>query len=564
MRSLNLKRSFFFFFLAAGGLLLARCGEGAKEHEYDIIVYGGTSGGFTAAIQAARLGKKVALLEPTAHVGGINVEGLGGTDIDNHREFQNSPAVGGLALEFYSRVAAEYDRSAAFEAMIEEKSKQPELWRFEPHVAEDVIMDWLGEYPVDIFRRARLREGKDAVKKEGARIISLETEDGVEFFAQVFIDATIEGDLLAAAGVSTVIGRESNAQYGEERNGIREHTTHNQFAVRVDPYKIPGDPSSGLIPTIRDEPLGQPGTGDHRLQAYCFRVCLTKEKANMIPFSEPPGYDRGQYEIYIRYLRAGGKLYTPRVNIPNGKTDLNGGADLSHNLYGMNYGYPGGSYQVRDSIYGQHKDFTQGLFYFLATDPEIGEVAPELQKEWASWGLAGDEFTDNGGWPRQFYVRDARRMVSDYVITEAQIRKEDAVPVEDPVAVAFWPPDVHSVRRIVRDGMAYNEGFVFGGNWWKPFGISYRALVPRRSECMNLLTATCPSSSHIAYGAIRIEWTFMALGQAVGTAASLAIDKAVSVQDVPYEPLKEQLLRDRQVLDVSFEGMGPAPARHDP
>lgn len=546
-----------FLFLAFGALLtvagcgiLTGCTAETGRQQYDILVYGGGSGGFSAAIQAARLGKKVALLDPTGHVGGMNVEGLGGTDIDNHPEFQNSVALGGLALEFYRRIAAAYGRSAEFEAVVAEKKKQPALWRFEPHVAEKVIADWLNEYPIDTFHRARLAEGGEAVKKEGARMIGLKTEDGREFFAEVFIDASIEGDLLAAAGVSTVIGRESNAQYGEQRNGIRGETSHKQFAVEVDPYKIPGDPSSGLIPTVQDEPLGEPGSADHRLQAYCFRVCMTRDTTNQIPFSAPPDYDRDQYEIYLRYLRAGGRLYVPRAKLPGDKTDLNGGADLSHNLYGMNYGYPGGSYAEREAIFEQHKNFTQGLFYFLSTDPEVGELAPELQKEWASWGLAKDEFTDNAGWPRRFYVRDARRMVSGYVITEAHIKKEGALPVEDPVAVAFWPPDVHSVRRIVVDGKAYNEGFVFGGNWWKPFGISYRSLVPRESECVNLLTSTCPSSSHIAYGAIRIEWTFMALGQAAGTAASLAVDKGINVQEVDYALLREQLLEDKQVLSL--------------
>lgn len=518
------------------------------RNQYDIVIYGGTAGGVGAAIQAARMGKKVALVEPTAHVGGIVVEGLGGTDIDNHREFQNSVAVGGLALEFYRRIAHAYDRVNEFETALRNREKKPELWRFEPHVAEGITNQWLEESGVEVFRNARLKETSEAMAMEAGRITAIFTEDGNSFTGKVFVDASIEGDLLYRAGVSTVVGRESNDTYDETLNGIRGHTSHNQFKIDVDPYVVPGNPESGVIPTILDEPLGTPGAGDHRLQAYCFRVCMTKDPANRISFKKPEGYDRGEYEIYLRYMKAGGKLYRPSAHLPNGKTDLNGGADLSHNLYGMNYGYPEGSYAERQEIYDYHRRFTLGLFYFLSNDLSVRELDAEFQQEWAQWGLPKDEFTDNDHWPRQFYVRDARRMVSDYVITEHHARKAGGTPVEDPVAMAFWPPDVHSVRRIVKDGKAYNEGFVFGGEWWKPFGISYRALVPKLSECKNLLTPTCPSSSHIAYGGIRIEWTFMALGQAVGTAAALAIDDRCSVQEVDYNKLKRRLLKDGQIF----------------
>lgn len=570
---------------------------------YDVIVYGGSSAGFTAAIQVARSGKTVALLEPSRHVGGMNVEGLGGTDIDNHAEFQNSAAVGGLALEFYQRVARHYNRLDTLNEAIRLGLKRSELWRFEPHVAEKVIREWLSEYKIDIFLNTRLAEDSSAVilsdeirsdatrsgvapsgeirssatrsdatrssvtrsnttrsdatlssvTRSGAtrpdsRIREIRTTNGECFTAAVFIDATVEGDLMAAAGVSYVVGRESNRTYGERFNGIRENTLHAQFQVNVDPYRVPGDKDSGLIPTIQDEPPGRPGEADHRIQAYCFRVCLTKDSANRIPFERPAAYDRDQYEIYLRYLRAGGRLYTPWEGIPNRKTDLGAWHDLSHNLYGMNHGYPGGSYAERDALLQYHRNFTQGLFYFFANDKEVGQLAPGFQAQWAAWGLPRDEFRDNGGWPRMFYVRDARRMVSDYVITEHHVRRDNPAPVDDPVAIAYWPPDVHSVRRIVKDGKAYNEGFVFGGRWWRPFGISYQAIVPRRQECTNLLVPSCPSSSHIAYGAIRIEFTFMALGQAAALAAVLAIEKEVAVQDVPYPDLNKGLIETHQII----------------
>ena len=518
------------------------------KFSYDVVIYGGTAAGVTAAIQLAKMGKSVALLEPTKYIGGMSVEGLGGTDIDNHKDFQNSPAVGGLALEFYRRIAKAYGREEAFENALKNKVKNTNLWRFESKVAEKVFNDWIKEYKIEVFLGRRLAETPQAVSKKTTTITEIRTEKGEVFKGKFFVDATIEGDLLARAGVSTTVGREANSVYDETRNGIRAETDHAQFLVKVNPYKNPNDLNSGLIPTIQNEPLGTPGAGDKRLQAFCFRMCLTKNPDNQIPFIKPKGYDRGQYEIYLRYIKAGGKLYRPSAGLPNDKTDLGAWHDLSHNLYGMNMDYPEGNYAVRERILKEHKTFTQGLFYFLANDPEVGQLDSALQKEWTSWGLAKDEFTDNGGWPRMFYVRDARRMVSDYVITEHHVKKQNSTPVSDPIGMAYWPTDVHSVRRIVKDGYAYNEGFVFGGDYWQPLPISYQSLVPKASQCTNLITPTCPSSSHIAYGAIRLEWTFMILGQSAGTAAALAIDNKTTIQKVNYGQLKAKLLEDKQVL----------------
>jgi hypothetical protein len=436
--------------------------------------------------------------------------------------------------------------------MLKSGSKQPALWRFEPHVAEKIFADWLAEYPrIKLLpgTRVLIEAGVNYTKARKLVLIVAEsaTDPQIEIEGDVYIDASYEGDLLAAAGISTYIGREPNSKYDETKNGIRAKTTHAQFTVRVDPYKTPGDPASGVIRTIQDEPLGTPGEGDHRLQAYCFRMCLTKNPANRIPFAKPANYDEANYEIYKRYVKAGGKLWKPGGSIPNGKTDQGSWHDLSANLYGMNYDYPGGDYATRKRVYDEHLSFTQGLCWFLANDPSMPE---DIRAAWSAWGVCKDEFQDNGGWPRAFYVRDARRMVSDYVITEHHTRKEKQTPVDDPVAVAYWPPDTHHVRRIVRNGAAYNEGFVFGGNDWAPFGISYRSLVPKASQCTNLITPTCPSSSHVSYGAIRLEWTFMALGQAAGSAAVEAIKNKSSVQDVKYESLRKQLLADKQVVEL--------------
>lgn len=515
----------------------------------DVVIYGGTSAGVMAAMQAARMGKTVALLEAGRHLGGMSVEGLGGSDIDNHREFQNSPAVGGLALEFYRRLSRRYGRQDQFEAMLVARRKEPGLWRFEPHAAEAVFAELVKEHKVRVFFGHRLAEKNGAERDAGTkRLTHVRCENGAEFRGQVFLDATYEGDLLAAAGVSTVIGREANAVYGETKNGIRGENTYRQFAVRVDPYRTPGDPRSGVIPTVQDEPLGTPGAGDRRIQAYCFRMCLTKDPANLVPFAKPANYDPAQYEIYRRYVKAGGQLWRPTANLPGGKTDLGSWHDLSANLYGMNHAYPGGSYVERERIYREHLTFTRGLCWFLANDPALPE---DLRREWSQWGVAKDEFADNDHWPRQFYVRDARRMVSDYVITEHHTRRTNQTPVSDPIAVAYWPPDTHHARRIVRDGAAYNEGFVFGGDDWGHFGISYRALVPRAAECINLLTPTSLSSSHVAYGAVRLEWTFMALGQAAATAACIAIDGRVPVQRVEYSKLRERLLADGQIINLN-------------
>jgi hypothetical protein len=407
-------------------------------HQASVVIYGGTSAGVMAAIQAARQGQDVLLIEPGQHFGGMSVEGLGGSDIDNHGDFQNSPAVGGLALEFYRRVAKHYGNSEKFEAMLKAGGKNAGLWRFEPHVAEKIFADWLAEFPrITLLRGTRLHEGSAVTfdgKTRRIRIIHCDSpaDKQIDIGGDVFIDATYEGDLLHAAGVSSYIGREPNSLYHETKNGIREKTTHAQFTVKVDPYKTPGDPASGVIRTIQDEPLGTPGDGDKRLQAYCFRMCLTKDPKNRIPFAKPANYDEENYEIYKRYVKAGGKLWKPGGSIPNGKTDQGSWHDVSANLYGMNMEYPGGDYATRKRVYDEHLSFTQGLCWFLANDPSMPE---DIRTAWSTWGVCKDEFQDNGGWPRAFYVRDARRMISEYVITEAHTRKENQTPVADPVAV---------------------------------------------------------------------------------------------------------------------------------
>ena len=507
----------------------------------DVVVYGGTAAGVMAAIQIARMDKSVVLIEPSSHIGGISVNGLGGTDINNHN-FKNGVAVGGLAYEFYQKIGQHYGVDNW-----DENNNHSAVWRFESSVADSIFKNWVEEYQIPVFYNTRLELSENAVKKIGAQIVEIQMEGGKRFQADVFIDATIEADLTHFSGVETIIGRESNDVFGETKNGIRDENTYRQFVVDIDPYNVPGDLTSGVIPTIQDEPFGTPGSGDERIMAYCFRVCLTQEEGNKVKFTKPDGYDESQYEIYLRYFEAEGNFYRPNSNIPNGKTDLGAWHDLSHNLYGLNHDYPGGDYKTRERILREHQTFTQGLFYFLTNHQDVPE---DVQYEWSSWGLCKDEFVDNNNWPRDFYVRSARRMVSDYVITEHHTRRIDPEAVTDPVGVAYWPPDMHHSRRIIRDGKAYNEGFVFGGEDWGPFGISYQSLTPRIEEANNLLVPSALSSSYVAYGAIRLEWTYMVIGQSTGIAAVIAVQKGVPVQEINYSELRNHLLEANQVLEV--------------
>ena len=524
--------------------ILFSCNGSNNAITADVCIYGGTSAGVICAIQLAKEGKTVIIVEPTSHLGGMTTQGLGGTDINNHEEFNNDTAVGGLALEFYKKVAVHYEITD-----FENQRNNSKTWRFEPHVAEKIFNDWLNEYSIPVHINQRLKLNGNAVKKERNKVVQFETESGKIFKARIFIDATYEGDLLHYAGISTTIGRESNSKYNETKNGIRVDNNYKQFEVKIDPYVIPGDSSSGTIHTVQNEHLRPEniGKGDQRIQAYCFRACLTKESENRVLFRKPENYHRDWYEIYLRYLEAGGKLYSPGYSIPKNKTDFGAWHDLSHNLYGMNHDWPGGDYDRRMEIYQYHLDFTQGLFWFLAND---NAVPLKLREKWSQWGTTKDEFTDNDGWPGIIYIRDGRRMISDYVITEHHTRRDTTVNVVDPVGVAFWPPDVHHVRRIIKDGAVYNEGFVFGGNNWRPFSISYRALVPKKNESINMMTPTCPSSSHIAFGAIRLEWTFMVLGQSLGCAASICLDQNIPVQMLDYEELEEELINEGQVLSL--------------
>jgi FAD dependent oxidoreductase/NPCBM-associated, NEW3 domain of alpha-galactosidase len=484
----------------------------------DVCVYGGTSAGIAAAVIARRLGRSVSVAAFGRHIGGLSASGLGATDTGR------IGAIGGLSREFYRRAGERYGL--------------PETFRFEPHVAEEVFEAWVAEHDIEVHLEQRL----DTVRMSRDRILELRMENGLRFRAATFIDATYEGDLLARAGTSWFAGREGNAAYGETLNGVQFRSGH-QFRVPLDPYVVPGDVSSGLLAGISADPPGTTGEGDHRIQAFNFRVCLTRA-ADRLPFPKPAGYDPDRYALLLRYIEAGiWDVLGNNQPMPNGKTDWNNNGAVSSDNIGRNYDWPDTDYWDRERIFQDHVSNQQGLLWFLANDPRVPAA---IRAEVGAFGLPRDEFRDTGGWPHELYVREARRMVSDYVMTEHDCRS--ATEIEDPVGLASYTMDSHNCKRVVVDGKARNEGDVQVPTP-APFPIAYRSIVPRAGECANLLVPVCLSASHIAYGSIRMEPVFMVLAQAAATAASQAIDAGVAVQDVGYAALRRQLLRDRAVLE---------------
>jgi hypothetical protein len=541
---------------ALASCLLPATSRAAEILDADICIYGGTACGVAAAVQAVRMGKRVVIAEFGNHLGGMTSGGLGATDIGN------KAAIGGIAREFYHRIAQHYARndSWTFErcedyfnrrggqsAIAELNSADATMWTFEPHVAEDILFQMLNEERIPVYFQQRLV----GVKKEGARLTLITMEGQKTFHAKMFIDATYEGDLMALAGVGYTVGREPNSRYGETLNGIRSETPKHQFAVPVDPYVTPGNPSNGLLPLVQKEDLGIPGDGDGAVQAYNFRLCYTQNPVNRLPHRLPPGYEAGHFELLARYLEAlvsAGReprldeFWNP-IGMPNGKTDINNNGGFSTDFIGGNAGYAEGDYGMRARIWQAHENYVLGFIYFLATDPRVPE---NLRKEMQTWGPAKDEFMETAGWPHQLYVREARRMISDYVMTEHNCRGQ--TKAEDSVGLAAYTMDSHNCRRIVRNGHAENEGDVQVGGF-PPYPISFRAIVPKASECENLIVPICLSATHIAYGSIRMEPVFMILGQSSATAAVLAIEASQPVQKVDYKKLRERLVAASQRLD---------------
>ena len=528
------------------------CRDSSTVESYDIVVYGGTSAGVIAAVQAARMGKSVVIVCPDKHLGGLSSGGLGWTDTGKKH------VIGGLAREFYHRVYLHYDQPEAWQW--EKRSEYGNvgqgtpaidgdartMWIFEPHVAEKVFEDFVREANIPVHRDKWLDRDTGVAMKDG-RIHSITTLDGSTYSGKMFIDATYEGDLLAAAGVSYHVGREANSVYGEKWNGIQTGVLHHShwFKSDISPYRIPGDPASGLLPRISAEPPGEFGEGDTRVQAYCFRMCLSDHPDNQIPFEKPEGYDPDQYELLIRVFDTGRKDYFYKFDrIPNRKTDTNNHGPFSTDNIGMNHDYPEASYERRREIIKEHETYQKGLMYFISNDPRVPE---DIQAKMRRWGLAADEFKDNGGWPHQIYVREARRMIGEYVTTEHELFGDRPVP--DPVGMGSYTLDSHNVQRyITPEGYVQNEGDI-GVKLDAPYQIPYGSIIPKSGECENLLVPVCVSSSHIAFGSIRMEPVFMILAQSAATAAVHAIDEETAVQSIDTAKLRSRLLLDKQILE---------------
>ena len=488
---------------------------------------------------------------PETHLGGLSAGGLGFTDTGKKE------VIGGIAREFYHRVWQHYQDDAAWRwearAAFGNKGQgtpaidgeNRTMWIFEPHVAEAAFEALVKDNGIEVVRGAWL-DRAHGVEKQGARITALHTLSGDVFRGKYFIDATYEGDLMAAAGVKYRVGRESKAEYGEQWNGVQIGALHHHhyFEAKISPYRVPGDPASGLLPRISAAPPGEYGAADTKVQAYCYRMCLTDVPENRVAFEKPDGYDPEQYALLLRVFESSWREEFQKFDrIPNGKTDTNNHGPFSTDNIGMNYDYPEASYARRREILKEHEQYQRGLMYFMANDPRVPE---EVRTAMSRWGLAKDEFTDNSNWPHQIYVREARRMQGVYVMTEHDVLGEREVP--KPVGMGSYAMDSHNVQRYVTpEGFVQNEGDI-GVATKAPYRISYDALTPRAEECANLLVPVCLSSTHIAFGSIRMEPVFMILGQSAATAAALALDGGLSVQAVPYEALRARLLADDQRL----------------
>ena len=554
-RSFNIMKSAIFH-LSLLLLSLSSCNPANQKkdtYEADVVVYGGTSAAIIAAVEVAQSGKSVILVSPDLHLGGLTSGGLGWTDTGKKE------AIGGLSRNFYHRIWQHYNKD---EAWIWQKREdyggrgqgtkaidgsKRTMWIFEPHVAESVFEDYIKEFKIKTFREEWLNRSSGIQKKNG-KIISLTTLSGKVFKGKVFIDATYEGDLMASSGVSYHVGRESTKTYDEKWNGVQTGILHHQhwFWENISPYKIPGDSTSGLLPKISKEPPGEYGDGDNKIQAYCFRLCMTNNDENRKPFPKPKNYDPSQYELLLRSLLTGRKDFFRKFDpVPNYKTDTNNHGPFSSDNIGMNYDYPEASYQKRKAIIEEHKNYQMGLLYFVANDPR---VPSDIREQLSQWGLAKDEFTDNENWPHQIYVREARRMIGTYITTEHDVLLKREVP--KPIGMGSYAMDSHNVQRYVTpEGFVQNEGDI-GVKPPAPYSISYGSLIPKKNECSNLLVPVCLSSSHIAFGSIRMEPVFMILGQSAAVGACLAIDENSAVQDIDYNALETLLLDRGQVLTL--------------
>ena len=538
----------------------------------DVIIYGGTSAGVSAAIQTARLGKSVVLIEPTNRLGGLTTSGLGQTDIGNKQ------VIGGIAREFYRNIKSHYDdpKNWVWQTKSEYKdggqtrSTQGEdaMWTFEPSAALEVFHEMIKDLNLKVVYNQRLNRDS-GVNRKANSISDIMMESGEKYVGKMFIDATYEGDLMAAAGISYAVGRESNAQYGETLNGVQyadyaktlrgtvsNNSVYHNFVDGVDPYIIKGDPSSGLLPFISEGGPGIEGNGDKGIQAYCYRMTLTDHPENRIPFQKPADYDELDYELLFRNYEAAegpieemysyGDPIVPWINsdMPNRKTDTNNQKGFSTDFIGQNWDYPEASYNEREKIAERHRQYQQGLMWTLAYHPRIPE---KVRTKVSKWGTCKDEYDREDGWQQQLYIREARRMISDYVMTQKNC--EGIEVVDDPIGMAAYGMDSHHIKRYVDSkGHVANEGNV-EAPVKSPFPISYQSIVPKKEECNNLVVPICLSASHIAFGSIRMEPVFMILGQSAAMIACLSVEESKAVQDLEYQRLRDELIDQGQILE---------------
>lgn len=519
----------------------------------DVIIYGGTSAAVTSAVQLAKMDKTVMIVMPEKHLGGMTSSGLGFTDTGN------KSVIGGLAREFYQRVYNHYQKEDAWvwqnrteygnrgQGTPAIDGENRTMWIFEPHVAEQIFEDFIKEYNITVHRDKWLDRANGINMKKG-KISSISMLDGTRYKAKIFIDATYEGDLMAAAGVSYHVGREAGSVYEEKWNGVQVgvlHHGHHFGKMNISPYVIEGDSLSGVLPRISTAHPGNKGEGDKKVQAYCYRMCLTDVAANRKPFEKPDNYDPSQYALLLRILEKGWRQTFRKFDpIPNKKTDVNNHGPFSFDNIGMNYDYPEASYARRAKIIQEHENYQKGLLYFYANDDRVPD---EIRTEMNRWGLAKDEFTDNANWPYQLYIREGRRMIGKHIMTENEVLGQ--TPVPESIGMGSYPMDSHNVQRyITPEGYVQNEGDI-AAYPKQPYQISMGAILPKGEECKNLLVPVAVSSSHIAFGSIRMEPVFMILGQSAGTIAGLAIDNRKDIHALPYETIMYRLVKDKQILN---------------
>ena len=530
----------------------------AETASYDVVVYGGTSAAITTAVQVAKMGKSVVVVSPDARLGGLSSGGLGATDSGNRT------VIGGLSREFYHRLWLHYQNESAwtFQPMPKENgipgqggrgidNDTQTMWVFEPSVAEKVFEDFVKEYKIEVLKNEKLDREK-GVEKDNSTIKSITTLSGKKFVGKMFIDATYEGDLMAAAGVEYAVGREANREFGETLDGVQVgRAIYHQFEGFVDPYVERGDPDSGLLPYVSEKISGEDGEADGLVQAYCLRMCLTNEPKNLVPIKKPADYSPLDYELLLRSIEAGQNIFMTFSPMPNYKTDSNNNKAVSTDLIGGSYRYPDASYEEREEIYQKHLKWQQGLLWTLQHSERVPQ---KIRDEYSKWGLAKDEFVENGNWPKQMYVREARRMKGDFVVSERHLRRLDETP--RPIGMGSYNMDSHNIQRYVAidaEGRktVRNEGDV-QVNPGAPYPIDYGAILPKKDQCDNLLVPLCVSCTHIAFGSIRMEPVFMILGQSAATAACLSLDAKIAPQDLDYAVLQRRLLDDGQVLEIEL------------